>query len=113
MKDNRLLFLSICLPLRIGFVIASALLSNHKEFRLTAGILAILVSLGFIRSHLANSPLGFFGNKRYWPSLLHGIIYAIFAGLILSDRSDLWEHAWIVLAIDICLGAIVVTYAYS
>ena len=90
---------------------------DNRDFRMAAGILAILVSLGFLRARIVEfadpGRLGFFGNRRYWPSLLHAALYAIFAGLILSDREDLQRMAWIALATDICLGALVVGWAYS
>ena len=109
MKNNLPTFTLTCLPLRIGLTIASALLSDHREFRILVGILAILVSLGLLRAY--GNPIGFFGNPRYWPSTLHAILYAIFAAMILSDSA--YGKAWIVLAFDIVIGTLVVSHAYS
>lgn len=106
MKDNRLLFIFGCLPIRLGLVVCSAFLWNYWQFRIVATIIALIIAIGFLRSKTTK---GFFGNPSYWPRTLHALTYFIFVSVLLTYP----KYAWIPLLVDICIGIFVVSNYYN
>jgi hypothetical protein len=89
-------------------VVLSALLWDREEFRIAAAVLSAIAGFGFVVS-AALGRKGFAGNPAYWPRLFHAVTYILFACLILTVP----EYAWVVLAVDIVVGTLVVANFYQ
>ena len=95
-----LLFLLICIPLRI-LLIWWASESDDDEFQYTAiGVITLMIGLGFLVQYIRNKNRGGFGEKVYWSRPLHSFLYILF--------SLLWffkvPFSYIVLIVDVVIG---------
>lgn len=101
MNKNIYILIFICLLTRFSIaIIAKTITTNYLPYM---AIITSIISLGFLRGYLLNSPkIGFFGNKVWWQDyrILHSFNYALFSLLAFSKNNN----SWIVLFIDASLG---------
>ena len=93
-----LLFLFVCIPLRILEVVLIALYA--ETLRIPIIIILSLQSLGFGISSAVRGKYGSLGQTRWWSSLFHCIMFgATCLSFILKVKGS-----WIILAIDVSCG---------
>jgi hypothetical protein len=110
-KKRIILFLICCITIRSILVVLAKYGSNVTQNIMA--VFAVIVSLGFMSQFLFNSQKpGAFGGKPWWNSMrpVHALLYMTFAFLIFTRKRDI---AWIVLLIDVVIGAIVFTKHYA
>ena len=98
-----LLFLFLCIPIRILMV----LLVKHidKKFLPYLGIIGLLPAIGFSIIYLGNyrkTGPETFGKKIWWNNLrpIHALLYFLFSYLALQKNKDSWKP----LLIDVVIG---------
>jgi hypothetical protein len=111
--NNLLLFLFVCVPVRLSLVIGSYYLENENHDDTVSKtpfvVIASFISAGFFRAHYFGSQIGAFGGERYWDRLAHSVFYALYA-LSLGLSTD---YAYLVLASDLVYGILTVLKKYS
>lgn len=100
LTKSQILFLSVCVPIRIIFVY----FAKQKKFLKEMAILALFVSIGFACSTRKRG-IETFGEKIWWGGLrpFHSLMYLSFA---VSVFLSLKEIAWIPLALDVFIGVL-------
>lgn len=113
-KYRVLLFFAGCFVVRAGFAGVAAYVGyEHIDYLWTVGIpfvvMAVFFLFKFVRS-VHSKKLGFFGGEVWWKDmrLLHAVLYLTFALQAFVGQRD----AWIVLAVDVLLGAMVLSNHY-
>jgi len=116
MKDIQkrfLLFLLLCLPIRIIFVLVAKTI--NKKYLPYGGYIGLIISIGFAYIYIFNKRKTgneTFGKKIWWNSLrpIHSLIYLIFAYLAINKK----KTAYIPLLFDVIIGLIsFLIYHYS
>jgi hypothetical protein len=96
------LFLIGCMGLRIGLTVLSAKIDN--DLLPYVGIVTILISLSLFYRYFSNTRLigAEAGGVIWWKKIriVHAILYMAFSILAFLK----FEHAWIVLGVDVVLG---------
>jgi hypothetical protein len=107
-----MLFLLICIPLRLLLVYVAKKLKDLKNLRylkVMGGILLIPVIV-FLYSYMnyKSTDKGATGGNIWWNSLrlFHGFTYLLFGLMALSNNKMMYSNAWIVLLIDVFIGFI-------
>ena len=100
-----LLFLGLCIPLRLLLVYISKIV-NLKYLRIL-GIITLLPAIGFLYLYFSGNRktgLEVFGGKIWWTNLriYHGLLYLIFSIFAIFGI----KKAWILLLIDTLFGLI-------
>jgi hypothetical protein len=101
-QQRIILFLSVCIPLRIGLVLLARFLP--EKYMPYLGGLLLLPAVGFTYLYFANkrldAPEG--GGKTWWASarLLHAVLFLTAAIYAIQKK----KIAWVPLAIDVVLG---------
>jgi hypothetical protein len=97
------IFLFVCIGTRIAIsMLAKYIDTNYLPYM---AIFTTMISLGFLRGFLLNSPkVGRFGNKVWWQNyrIIHSINFGIFSVLAFNKNPG----AWIILFADAMLGLI-------
>ncbi len=98
-----LLFLIVCITVRLSFVIISKNASSENLKYM--GYMALVPAFGFMYiflNDLRQTGVETFGEKIWWNNLrpLHGILYFLFAYYAINQHSE----AWMFLLIDVCIG---------
>lgn len=103
MNRNQLLFLLVCIPVRIGLVVSSYFVGNSGMMGLiyAFAFLLLFVSVGFFRSTVYGKDVGFFGGKKYWFSSLHGDLFLVASVMMFVGIP---QFAFIPLAVDVSWG---------
>jgi hypothetical protein len=95
------IFLFVCMGTRLAIsMIAKYIDHNYLPYM---AIFTTMISLGFLRVFILNSPkIGFFGNPIWWQNyrIIHSINFGIFSFLAVNKNSN----AWIILFADAMLG---------
>ena len=102
LKKTLLLFVLVCVPLRILFVVVAKMVSIEHLFYL--GILGLVIAFGFLFLHFYTDyrPEGAFGQKKWWNRLVHGLFYLAFAvSAMMGNR-----NAYLFLLTDVVYGVI-------
>jgi len=116
MKDIQkrfLLFLLLCIPIRIIFVLVAKTI--NKKYLPYGGYIGLIISIGFAYIYIFNKRKTgneTFGKKIWWNSLrpIHSLIYLIFAYLAINKK----KTAYIPLLFDVIIGLIsFLIYHYS
>ncbi len=116
MKDIQkrfLLFLLLCIPIRIIFVLVAKTI--NKKYLPYCGYIGLIISIGFAYIYIFNKRKTgneTFGKKIWWNSLrpIHSLIYLIFAYLAINKK----KTAYIPLLFDVIIGLIsFLIYHYS
>lgn len=110
-----ILFLVVCIPLRVGFVVGSFFLERSSVTKIPFVVLSFVAASGFFMSNV-NSEIvkrgkvvrGFAGGVKYWNSLAHGFFYASYGTLLLLNT----EFAFVVLGADFLFGLVTVLEHY-
>jgi hypothetical protein len=89
----------------IGIRLAISMLAKYidHDYLPYMAIFTTMISLGFLRGFILNSPkVGFFGNPVWWQNyrIIHSINFGIFSFLAVNKNSN----AWIILFADAMLG---------
>lgn len=101
-KQRIILFLSICITVRLCLVLAAKFGSNHVQNLLA--VFAVTASLGFMYQFFYHpTKLGGFGGQPWWNRLrpVHAFLYMIFALIIFSGKR---KWAWTILLTDVIIG---------
>jgi hypothetical protein len=100
--DRALLFLLVCIPVRLSFVYISKTFT-HKYAQILMGIIGLIIGIGFVNSFITNAEVGFFGGKAWWHNLriIHAFNYIIFGLLTLLYK---YKKAYLILLLDIIIG---------
>ena len=116
MKDIQkrfLLFLLLCLPIRIIFVLVAKTI--NKKYLPYGGYIGLIISIGFAYIYIFNKRKTgneTFGKKIWWNNLrpIHSLLYLIFAYLAINKE----KTAYIPLLFDVIIGLIsFLIYHYS
>mgnify|MGYP006137307829 FL=1 len=116
MKDIQkrfLLFLLLCLPIRIIFVLVAKTI--NKKYLPYGGYIGLIISIGFAYIYIFNKRKTgneTFGKKIWWNNLrpIHSLLYLIFAYLAINKK----KTAYIPLLFDVIIGLIsFLIYHYS
>lgn len=102
LKKTLLLFLLVCVPLRVLFVVVAKMVSIKYLFYL--GVLGLVPAFGFLFLHFypGYRPEGAFGQKKWWNRLVHGLFYLAFAvSAMMGNR-----NAYLFLLIDVVYGLV-------
>lgn len=86
----------------------------HPEYLKYMGVVAALISLGFLTIYfgkLRQTGLEVSGERIWWDHMrpVHALFYAAFAYFALTSNT----HAWMFLAADVVLGALLWILHYS
>ena len=100
--NNKLAFLTICIPLRILFVY---LAKNKKEYSTQMALVATAIAIGFWSIYLfklRETGLEVNGEKIWWDRLrpFHGTLYGLFAYYTFSGNNMAYKF----LGADVVLG---------
>jgi len=100
LKKTMLLFLLVCVPLRISFVMIAKMVD--VKYLVYFGLLALGPAFGFLFLHFFPHYRreGAFGQKRWWNRFVHGLLYLLFAVFAISGN----KNAYLFLLIDIVYG---------
>ena len=98
-----LLFLLLCIPVRLLLVYIAKTI--HNKYLPYLGWILLIPAIGFLYIYGSNSRktgAEVFGNKIWWNDLrpIHGLTYLIFSILAINK----YEKAWIILLVDVLLG---------
>ena len=116
--NSQLLFLTMCIPLRVIFALLPnynllkkiGLNFNPKIFYVFFGLILLIISIGFIYLYFTNKRLNApeAGGKTWWHDLrlLHGMLYLCASIYILWNINDLKmiRYASLPLMIDVVIG---------
>nr|BDC17028.1 hypothetical protein [Sicyoidochytrium minutum DNA virus] len=118
-RTRIILFLLVCIPVRIGLAVAAGYWAyldkegdpNANTWRWVLTALGFAIGIGFLYNYLRKNHhgVGFFGGPRYWHSEIHGALYLAFAILVLLRI----RIAFVVLIIDIFIGVLSVLFHYT
>ena len=117
-KNIPLLFLIVCIPIRILLIVGAYFLEQPDTDVVKEPFvaLAIVMSLGFLSSNINSQVLnkgtevrGFAGSVKFWNSLAHATFFALFAFSLSLDTG----HAYVVLVADFAFGLITVLEHYN
>ena len=105
---RRLLFLGVCIPLRITAVI----LAKKNNYLTLLGLFYLIIGIGIGYIYFTNSRLTgaeVFGKKIWWHNsrIIFSIIWLSFAYMALTKRKDI---AWKVLSADVIYGIIIFSH---
>ena len=108
MKDIQkrfLLFLLLCIPLRLIFVLVTKTI--NKKYLPYFGYIGLIISFGFAYIYIFDKRKygkETFGKKIWWNSLrpIHSLLYLIFAYLAINKKNN----AYIPLFFDVIFGLI-------
>lgn len=97
-----LLFLLLCIPLRVYFVYFA---KYHQEYVEYTSPIALIIAIGFFYIYMFNlrkTGTETFGQPIWWNSLrpFHSLMYFTFAYFAIYHK----DKAWIPLAIDVIIG---------
>ena len=116
MKDIQkrfLLFLLLCLPIRIIFVLVAKTI--NKKYLPYGGYIGLIISIGFAYIYIFNKRKTgneTFGKKIWWNNLrpIYSLLYLMFAYLAINKK----KTAYIPLLFDVIVGLIsFLIYHYS
>lgn len=118
-RTRILLFLLVCIPVRVGLAVAAGYWAhldreedpNANTWRWVLTALGFAIGIGFLYNYFRKNHqgVGFFGGPRYWHSEIHGALYIAFAILVLLRI----RIAFVLLVIDVFIGALTVFFHYS
>lgn len=118
-------FIFICIPARILIIILAFLIGNFEEddilYRFLFSAFTTIIGCSMLAAAFKREQdviiehVGFNGGVVYWNSAVHGMLYILFSLLFLINtfESRLFEHSWLVLVIDLFVGAITVLVHYT
>ena len=98
-----LLFIGICIPIRLLFVIITKRIQLNKLPYL--GYIGVVISLGFLYQTIKNNrKIGFLGQPVWWSLLrwVHCLNYGMFAILAFKKL----RFAYLPLLIDVLIGVV-------
>ena len=107
-KTRIILFLGVCIVLRLGFVfIAKYVKSDYLPY---LGLLALVPVIGFITFYFRETKKGAFGGKTWWKDLrpVHASLYILFSLLALKKN----KYSWVPLLVDVIIGLIAFFFHY-
>lgn len=126
--NSQLLFLTLCIPLRIIFALLPnykliekyiPIKLNKKLFYQVVGIIFLCIAVGFLYLYFTNERLNApeAGGKTWWHNLrlLHGLLYLCASIYILwnINNINLIRYASIPLIIDVIVGLLsFINYRY-
>lgn len=126
--NSQLLFLTLCIPLRIIFALLPnykliekyiPIKLNKKLFYQVVGIIFLCIAVGFLYLYFTNERLNApeAGGKTWWHNLrlLHGLLYLCASIYILwnINNINLIRYASIPLIIDVIIGLLsFINYRY-
>ena len=126
--SSELLFLTLCIPLRIIFALLPnykiiekyiPIKMNKKLFYQVVGIIFLCIAVGFLYLYFTNERLNAreAGGKTWWHNLrlLHGLLYLCASIYILwnINNINLIRYASIPLVIDVIVGILsFINYRY-
>lgn len=109
-KNNRiLLFLILCIPIRLLLSYFAYYLQNkninnlYKKILINLfSIISFLIGISFLYQYYLNRKIGFFGGEIYWSNfrLLHSFNYILFSILFLLN----YKNSYLILLFDVILG---------
>lgn len=100
LKKTVLLFLLLCIPIRILFVLISKF--TPIEYLHYLGIIALIPSFGFLYFHFNKNQrkFGIFKQKVWWNRIIHGLLYLGFAIFAIMKN----KNAYLFLLVDVIYG---------
>ena len=116
-KNIPLLFLTVCIPLRIGLIVGAYFIEQPDADVAKEPFVALIIimSLGFLSSNINSQVLkrgsdvrGFAGSVKYWNSLAHATLFALYA-FFLSHET---KYSYVILIADLVFGLITVLEHY-
>jgi hypothetical protein len=109
MEKKLLLFIFVCIPIRVSFVyFAKNASQNHLKLM---GFISILSSISLMYQFVSKSrTTGIFGTNAWWDSLrpVHSVLYLCFSIMAILSM----KNAHIPLAVDVILGFASFIYEY-
>lgn len=110
MNKNLVLFITVCLPLRIGLCVGTYFVEQSENTPLiyTEASLLVVAAIGFFIVESSGKEVGFFGGKRYWNSILHGVLFILTAACLFS----MIKTGFLLLILDTVVGTIYVANHY-